>query len=31
MVESDLELAERESILIQNKLMKPTWEYPVSN
>ena len=31
MVESDLELAERESILIQNKLMKPTWEYPISN
>ena len=30
MVESDLELAERESILIQNKLMKPTWEYPIS-
>ena len=29
MVESDLELAERESILIQNKLMKPTWEYPI--
>jgi GDPmannose 4,6-dehydratase len=27
MVESDIELAERESVLINNKLMKPTWEH----
>ncbi len=29
MVESDLELAEQESVLISKKLMKPTWEHPV--
>tara|TARA_B100000287_G_scaffold117890_1_gene109772 strand:+ start:10138 stop:11166 length:1029 start_codon:yes stop_codon:yes gene_type:complete len=27
MVDSDLELAEREKVLIDNGLMKPTWEY----
>ena len=27
MVESDLELAEREKVLIENGLLKPTWEY----
>ena len=27
MVESDLELAKREKVLIDNGLMKPTWEY----
>ena len=31
MVQSDIELAEKESVLIQNKLMKPTWEYPLTN
>jgi GDPmannose 4,6-dehydratase len=31
MVESDLELAERESMLIQNNLMKPTWEHPLTS
>ena len=31
MVQSDIELAEKESILIKNKLMKPTWEYPITN
>jgi len=31
MVESDLELAEQESVLISKNLMKPTWEYPISN
>jgi len=31
MVQSDIELAEKESVLIQNKLMKPTWEYPITN
>ena len=30
MVESDIELAERESVLISNKLMKPTWEHPIT-
>ncbi len=30
MVESDIELAERESVLINNKLMKPTWEHPIT-
>lgn len=29
MVESDLELAEREKVLIENGLMKPTWENPI--
>ena len=27
MVDSDLELAKREKVLIDNGLMKPTWEY----
>jgi hypothetical protein len=27
MVESDIELAKREKVLIDNGLMKPTWEY----
>ena len=31
MVESDLELAEQESVLIKNKLMKPTWEHPLTD
>jgi GDPmannose 4,6-dehydratase len=31
MVQSDLELAERESVLIKKQLMKPTWEHPISN
>ncbi len=31
MVESDLELAEQESVLISKNLMKPTWEHPISN
>ena len=31
MVQSDIELAEKESVLIQNDLMKPTWEYPITN
>ena len=30
MVESDLELAERESVLIENGLLKPTWEHSIS-
>lgn len=30
MVESDIELAERESVLINNKLMKPTWEHAIT-
>ena len=30
MVESDIELAEKESILINNKLMKPTWEHAIT-
>jgi len=29
MVESDLNNAEKEKILIKNNLIKPTWEYPV--
>ena len=29
MVEADLELAEQEKILLQNKLIKPTWENPL--
>ena len=28
MVNSDLKLAEREKVLIENNLLKPTWEYP---
>jgi GDPmannose 4,6-dehydratase len=31
MVQSDLELAEKESVLIERELMKPTWEYPQTN
>ena len=31
MVESDIELAEQESVLISKKLMKPTWEYPITD
>ena len=27
MVDSDLDLANREKVLIDNNLMKPTWEY----
>ena len=30
MVEHDLELAEREKVLIENKLILPTWENPVN-
>ena len=29
MVESDIELAEREKVLIEKGLLKPTWEYPI--
>ena len=28
MVNSDLKLAEREKVLIENNLLKPTWEHP---
>ena len=28
MVESDLLLAEKEKVLIENKMLVPTWEYP---
>lgn len=31
MVKSDVELAEKESVLIEKKLMQPTWEYPKLN
>ena len=31
MVQSDVELAEKESVLIEKKLMQPTWEYPKPN
>ena len=31
MVQSDLELAEKESVLIERGLIKPTWEYPKTN
>ena len=31
MVNSDLELAEQESVLIKNNLIKPTWEHPKVN
>jgi len=31
MVQSDLELAEKESVLIEKKLTQPTWEYPKTN
>ncbi len=30
MVESDLELAKREEVLIKNNLLEPTWEHPVT-
>ena len=30
MVEHDLDLAEREKVLIENKLILPTWEHPVT-
>jgi len=30
MVESDLELAKREEVLIKNNLLKPTWEHPIA-
>jgi len=29
MVESDINLAEREKVLIDNKLLSPSWEYPI--
>ena len=29
MVESDIELAKKEKVLIENGLLKPTWEHPV--
>ena len=29
MVEEDTLLAEREKVLIENKLIQPTWEYPI--
>jgi len=29
MIDHDLVLAEQEKVLIQNKLMTPTWEYPI--
>ena len=29
MIEHDLVLAEQEKVLIQNKLMTPTWENPI--
>ena len=28
MVESDIELANREKVLLEKKLIKPTWESP---
>lgn len=31
MVESDLELAEQESVLMSKKLIKPTWEHSVTD
>ncbi len=31
MVESDLELAEKEKVLYENGMLKPTWEYPSSS
>jgi len=30
MVESDIELAKQEEILMKNNLIKPTWENPIS-
>ena len=29
MVDSDLDLANREKVLIENNLMTPTWEYSI--
>ena len=31
MVEEDIKLAKREKILIDEGLLKPTWENPLSN
>ena len=31
MVQSDLELAKQEKVLLKNNLIKPTWEHPVDN
>ena len=31
MVDSDIELAKREKVLIEKNLIKPTWEFPVRN
>ena len=31
MVESDIDLATQEQVLLENKLISPTWEYPSSN
>ena len=31
MVESDIDLATQEQVLLENKLISPTWEYPTSN
>ena len=28
MLEEDLKLAEKEKVLINNNMLKPTWEYP---
>lgn len=30
MVDSDIKEAEREKILLENKMIEPTWEYPIS-
>jgi|TARA_Y100000389_G_C17467960_1_gene527452 GDPmannose 4,6-dehydratase len=30
MVKSDLEVAKKESVLLNEKLIKPTWEYPIN-
>ena len=30
MLEEDTLLAEREKVLIENNLLKPTWEHPVT-
>lgn len=30
MIKSDLELAKQEKVLLENNLLKPTWEHPVS-
>ena len=31
MVQSDLELAEQEKVLLKRELIKPTWEHPINN